>query len=173
MLPQPHTQPLQSQYTHPSHQGSYSGTRGNQAFRLEVAQQPERARMCGFGDKVRCLFRHTGSNVSLTLTLKITGQTTHHTSNLRSFDYHRLSDWKRSRLQGCKSAALRSQCRPLGQYWLAMHQSRPLEQQQRLHVHFDGRDNRVPASYPHGASVDATSLRRQWRLSPSRCVSLW
>lgn len=57
-MPQPQIAPLQPQYIHPSHQGSYNGTRGNQAFRLEVAQQPERARMCGFGDKVRCSRGH-------------------------------------------------------------------------------------------------------------------
>jgi hypothetical protein len=54
---QPHQQPQQTPQSQTNltyqHNGDFVGTNNGRTYRLVVEQQPVRARMCGFGDKVR------------------------------------------------------------------------------------------------------------------------
>lgn len=75
-------------------------SRLNQLDSLDVQQQPIRARMCGFGDKVRLLVSHNFVNSSHNYVI---GPSPNYTSSVCSSRHHRQRDGKGGRLQVCRS----------------------------------------------------------------------
>lgn len=119
----------------PDHLAPVSTVHEGRIWSLQVMQQPIRARMCGFGDKVSRLALTPLSDKRILTRWPTSGSTTYHPATVYSLDRAGCRDEERGRHQRDRHVVLRPDRRPVERRWDERGQPRSSFCHLPVHLH--------------------------------------